>query len=138
MELRYDTEMKFARKLYKKACEGLEDTCPPEPDLWVQYAQQLREGWETQKLVLIGIIENDDNEEDKEQARAFLKCATAVYLDLMSSISVTFIESGEIDPFENQSEDSDDSSSSSTEDSDESSSSSTEDDEDKYDYVEDE
>lgn len=100
MEISYDTEMQFARKFYKKACEGLEaNEIPPPPDLWVQHSQELRSGWEAKKVELIGLLEHEDtSDEDKKAIETFLQCATAIYLDLMGTISVKFIESGEVEP----------------------------------------
>lgn len=98
MELNFDQEMDFAREFYNKAIEGLDDweEKPPFPDDWVEKDTDkiLTDGWTETKVELIGLIEHEGTpEEQKKVLKEFLKCSLSVYMDLMCSISSTFLHS---------------------------------------------
>jgi len=91
-EINFDTEMEFAREFWNKAIEGLDEKdYPPKPDEWIEYAPELKSGWEQTKLQLIGMCEAEEtSEEQKEDIESFLKCTLSLYVDLMCSISEQF------------------------------------------------
>lgn len=99
VDINFEQEMSFAREFYSKAIEGLDEEGipePPRPDEWLIHDadKKLSNNWEQTKAKLIGRIEHEDTpEEQKLFLKDFLRCSLSVYLDLMCSISLTFLHS---------------------------------------------
>jgi hypothetical protein len=91
VEINLQTELRFAAELYEKAKEGLEDDVPPEPLLWLENGEKLNLNWTKFFVDLIAKLENENTKEDeKTQIKTFMKCATFIYMNLMSSIWINF------------------------------------------------
>lgn len=93
IDINLATELKYAKEVYKKACEGFEDNPPPPPSVWLDHGKQLAEGWENYKAATLAIAsEENTHPEHKKDIEDFLKCATSRYMDLMSKIYETFLK----------------------------------------------
>jgi hypothetical protein len=83
MDITFEKELAFAQEFYTQAIIGLDkEDYPPKPLDWLEDWKKYEEGWTFYKVQLMA----EENEENKDQLKDFLRCTLCVYCDFMCQL----------------------------------------------------